>query len=64
MKRVIDSLCSNCAHRYIARDEYRKWLESEPKDYSNPDYIIEHENWELEEPIENPCVHCTLNNIG
>lgn len=64
MKRAIDSLCSNCVQRHIAKDEYKKWLESEPKDYSDPDYAIKHEDWEWEEPMENPCAYCTLNNIG
>ena len=64
MKRVIDSLCGNCVQRHIAKDEYKKWLESEPKDYSDPDYAIKHEDWEMEEPVNNPCVYCTLNNIG
>lgn len=64
MKRVIDHICDNCVQRHIARDEYRKWLESEPKDYSDPDYAIKHEDWEYDEPMENPCSYCSLNNIG
>ena len=64
MKRVIDSLCGNCVQRHIARDEYRKWLESEPQNYSDPDYALKHEDLEWEEPMENPCAYCTLNNIG
>ena len=64
MKRVIDHICDNCVQRCIARDAYKEWLVSEPKDYSDPDYALKHEDWEWEEQMENPCVYCTLNNIG
>lgn len=64
MERVIDNICGNCVQRHVARSEYKEWLASEPKDYSDPDYDIKHEDWEMEEPMNNPCVYCTLNNIG
>lgn len=64
MERVIDSLCENCSSRHFAMEEYKEWLNSEPKDYSDLDYDIKHEDWELEDPTYNPCVYCKLNNIG
>lgn len=64
MKRAIDHICDNCVQRHIVRDAYKEWLASEPTDYSDPDYDIKHEDWEWDEPMDNPCVYCTLNNIG
>ena len=64
LKRPIDNICSNCIQRKQAKEDYKEWLESEPKDYNDPDYNEKHDSWEFDEPNYNPCCYCTLNNIG